>query len=81
MRTAIDASGRLVVPKPLREALGLKPGQPLDVSIRDGHLEIARVPVAVHLELENDRLVAIAERPMPVLNTAAVRDVLENVRR
>jgi AbrB family looped-hinge helix DNA binding protein len=81
MQTAIDASGRLVVPKPLREALGLEPGQPLDVTIREGHLEIAPVPVTVHLELENDRLVAVAERPMPVLNAETVRDVLENVRR
>jgi hypothetical protein len=35
----------------------------------------------VHLELESDRLVAVAERPMPVLSAETVRDVLENVRR
>lgn len=81
MKTAIDASGRLVVPKPLREALGFRPGQELDVTIREGHLEVAPVPATVELELESDRLVAVPARPMPTLDAETVRDVLENVRR
>lgn len=32
METTIDSMGRVVLPKPLREALGLVPGQQLDVS-------------------------------------------------
>lgn len=32
------AQGRLVVPLPLREALGFKPGDPLVVRVRDGRL-------------------------------------------
>lgn len=32
MHTTIDAAGRIVVPKALRDALGLTPGTALDVS-------------------------------------------------
>ena len=32
------AQGRLVVPLPLREALGFKPGAPLVVRVQDGRL-------------------------------------------
>lgn len=32
MRTSIDAAGRVVIPKPLRDALGVRPG-PVDITI------------------------------------------------
>jgi AbrB family looped-hinge helix DNA binding protein len=35
MRTTIDTAGRLVVPKPLRDMLGLTGGEELDISVRD----------------------------------------------
>jgi AbrB family looped-hinge helix DNA binding protein len=49
MRTTIDAAGRLVVPKPLRDELGFAPGMELELDAVDGRLEIAvpsRVSVA-----------------------------------
>ncbi len=40
MKTTIDAAGRLVIPKKIREEAGLKPGTALDVRVRDGVIEI-----------------------------------------
>jgi AbrB family looped-hinge helix DNA binding protein len=49
MRTTIDSAGRLVVPKPLRDALGFTPGTELELDAVDGRLEVA-VPSRVRVE-------------------------------
>lgn len=49
MRATIDAAGRLVVPKPLRDELGFSAGAELDLVAVDGHLE-ATVPSRVHVD-------------------------------
>ena len=38
MKTIVDRAGWIVVPKPLQRALGLKPGQPLEIRAADGNL-------------------------------------------
>lgn len=40
METTIDSMGRVVLPKPLREALGLVAGQRLDVSAYGGGIQL-----------------------------------------
>lgn len=49
MRTTIDAAGRLVVPKRLRDQLGFVPGMDLELEAVDGRLEVA-VPSRVRIE-------------------------------
>jgi AbrB family looped-hinge helix DNA binding protein len=41
MRVAIDGAGRVVVPKPLRDQLGISPETPLEIELVDGHLELS----------------------------------------
>jgi AbrB family looped-hinge helix DNA binding protein len=40
MRASIDSVGRLVVPKPLRDALGLVPGSTVDISRYGAGLQV-----------------------------------------
>lgn len=55
MRTTIDKAGRLVIPKPLRERLGLRPGE-VEVTVDGAGLRVEAV-VAEGLEEEQGLLV------------------------
>jgi AbrB family looped-hinge helix DNA binding protein len=81
MRTAIDTAGRVVIPKALRDTLGLTAGQSLEIAERDGRLEIVPVSTPMSLVDEGNGVVAVADVDMPVLTTDMVRDTLERTRR
>ena len=81
MKATIDAAGRIVVPKPLRLALGLKPGQPLDIRAGDGRLEIEIAPTPMQLKKRGKGVVAVPDAELPALTAQQVRDTLERVRR
>jgi AbrB family looped-hinge helix DNA binding protein len=81
MKATIDAAGRIVVPKPLRQTLGLKPGQSLDIRAGDGRLEIEIAPTPMQLKKRGKGVVAVPETKMPELTAEQVRDTLERVRR
>jgi AbrB family looped-hinge helix DNA binding protein len=81
MKVALDAAGRLVVPKALRQALGLKPGQPLEIRAGDGRLEIEIAPTPMRLKKRGKGVVAVPDRALPRLTADDVRDTLERVRR
>ena len=81
MRTAIDAAGRVIVPKVIRDELGLVAGTPLEVRVVDRRIEIEVPATAMRLEDDVHGPVAATDREMPVLTADAVRDTLERVRR
>ena len=81
MRTTIDAAGRIVVPKVIREELALYGGQELELTARDGRLEIEVPPTPMHLEERDGIPVAVADAPLPTLTRDVVRETLDRVRR
>jgi AbrB family looped-hinge helix DNA binding protein len=70
-----------VVPKPLREALGLRPGQSLEIRTSDGGLEIEVAVTPMHLRKRGKGVVAVPTAVLPKLTAEEVRQTLEQVRR
>jgi AbrB family looped-hinge helix DNA binding protein len=81
MKTTIDAAGRIVVPKSIRQALALKPGQELEIRAGDGRLEIEIAATPISLKKRGKGLVAVPDEPLPPLTADEVRDTLERIRR
>jgi AbrB family looped-hinge helix DNA binding protein len=81
MKSTIDAAGRIVVPKALRQALGLKPGQPLEIRAGDGRLEIEIAATPMQLKKRGKGVVAVPDAELPALTADQVRDTLEQIRR
>jgi len=81
MRTTIDAAGRIVVPKAIREELALYGGEEVEVTAVDGRIEIEVPPNPIKLVERDGHLVAVPERPLPPLTVEMVRETLERVRR
>jgi AbrB family looped-hinge helix DNA binding protein len=81
MRTTIDSAGRIVVPKALRDQLGLTPGVDLEARERDGRLEIEPAPTPMTLVKRKGGAVAVPRRPLPALSDEVVRETLERTRR
>jgi AbrB family looped-hinge helix DNA binding protein len=61
METTIDSAGRIVVPKPLRDALGLTPGSVLDISQYGAGLQITPGGRTARLVEREGELVFTAE--------------------
>jgi AbrB family looped-hinge helix DNA binding protein len=64
MRTTIDSAGRVVVPKPLRQAIGLQAGSEVEIRATDGRIEMEPSPLEVRFERRSDLLVAVPVRPV-----------------
>jgi AbrB family looped-hinge helix DNA binding protein len=78
MRVTIDRAGRIVVPKAMRDELGITPDTPLEIEVVDDHIELSPPPSSAR----------IVEGPCgPVIETSGgtitdemVRETLEAVR-
>lgn len=81
MKTTIDAAGRMVIPKEIRQEAGLKPGMPLDVRWRDGCIEIEPAPLPVKLVRRGHLLVAVPQKEVAPLTGETVEHTRKTLRR
>ena len=81
MRTTVDSAGRLVIPREIRREAGIEAGTPLEVTVRDGHIEIAPVPLPVKLVRKGRFVVAEPQVPVPALSAKTVERTREALRR
>ena len=71
----------MVVPKALRDELGLAAGQQLELRAVDGRLEGEVPATPMRLEERDGDLVAVTDVQMPQLTSVLVRETLEQTRR
>ncbi len=69
------------MPKSLRLALGLRPGQALEISAGDGRLEIEIAATPMQLKKRGKGIVAVPDAELPRLTAELVRETLERTRR
>ena len=81
MLGTIDRAGRIIIPKAIRQRLGLTGGQALEIREREGRIEIEAAPTPMALEKRGGMLVAVPEAELPSLSDDLVRDTLEGTRR
>jgi AbrB family looped-hinge helix DNA binding protein len=74
MRTTIDRAGRLVIPRPLRDRIGLAEGGEVEVELDGAAVRIA--PVAGHELREKAGLLVIPSTGTP-LTVAGVRELID----
>ncbi|MGA9313452.1 MAG: hypothetical protein WBV77_02355 [Solirubrobacteraceae bacterium] len=81
MRVAIDGVGRMVIPKILREELGVNGPTDLELTSSDGRLELTVADVPAHVEERDGFPVIVTDRPMEPMSVAEARTAVERVRR
>ncbi len=81
MKATIDGAGRVVIPKAIRDSLGLRPGEEIEIVLSDGRVVIEPIGTPVRLAEERGVLVAVPDGELPPLTAELVRDTIERTRR
>jgi AbrB family looped-hinge helix DNA binding protein len=74
----MDDVGRIVVPKPLRDRLGLRPGSVVDVSLYGDGLHVSPGGRTARLERRSEGLVAVSDTEVV---DDEVFEIIDSVRR
>jgi AbrB family looped-hinge helix DNA binding protein len=81
MRIAIDGVGRIVIPKPMREELGIAGPSELELTASDGRLELTVPDIAAHLEERDGIAVIVAEQPVTPITLKETLAAIDRSRR
>ena len=78
MKTKVDDVGRIVVPKPLRDRLGLAAGTIVDVTLYGDGLHVAPSGRTARIESRDGKLVAVSDTEV---TDDDVFDLIDSIRR
>ncbi len=81
MQIVVDAAGRVVIPKQIRERLGITPGSALELDEVGDHMELRPAGREVWIDRSGARPVARTDVDAPRLTAADVRELAERQRR
>jgi bifunctional DNA-binding transcriptional regulator/antitoxin component of YhaV-PrlF toxin-antitoxin module len=81
MRVAIDGVGRVVIPKSLREELGVDGPGDLELTAADGRLELTVADAPARVELREGLPVIVTDAAMEPMSVARAREAVERARR
>lgn len=80
MKCRIDKAGRVVIPAPLREEAGFRPGMELEVAVEDHSIRLYRSVSAPELVRLRGRLVVRPTAPREEWTQVDVRELIEGER-
>jgi AbrB family looped-hinge helix DNA binding protein len=80
MTVTIDRSGRLVVPKAIRDEAGIRPGDPLRIRVRDGRIELDPGTAKYRTVVRHGIKVAEAIDPMEPMSREELRRWIRGLR-
>jgi AbrB family looped-hinge helix DNA binding protein len=83
MQTRISSKGQVVLPAPIRRKLGLRPGDPLEASVKSGQIVLTpRYSRPRKAVIGRDAVTGLpvlrVGRGAPKLTSAQVQDILSN---
>lgn len=80
IQTTIDSSGRLVLPKTIRDEAGILPGMTLRITVEEGRIEIEPVPREVRIVQKGPLRCAVPVEEGPSLTEETVQRVRQEIR-
>lgn len=81
MKVAIDAAGRMVIPKRFREELGIVGAAEVEMRATDGRVEMTVPDVPARVEMRDGVPVIVTDRPMKPITVEETRAAIDRSRR
>lgn len=80
MKTAMDATGRVLIPSEIRRKASLARGTELEATWEDGRIVLEPRPLEIRIVRRGRFYVGTAKRPVPPMSSALIDSEIEQLR-